>query len=529
MLDTVIRGGLLFDGSAAPPRREDVGIARGRIAAVGRLDGVEAGRVIDAGGRAVTPGFIDAHTHSEYTLYAHPPADSAVGQGVTTHVAGNCGYSCAPLTSEELARHLVLGFEPSVGVAWASLDEYFSAVERAGVAINVASLVGHGAVRAAVMGLASRTATDAELARMQYVLAQALDEGALGMSTGLAYPPGNNADRRELGALCGVVARRGGVHATHVRNRDVRYEAGFGEVLGVTEETGVPLQISHIVTKVGAPPGATEWALGQVEGARRRGLDVACDMLVCEWGPGQLSSFLRPEAFEGGLAATLRRLRDPGARARLRQADPSWRMALDPTQYDRMILARAPRTPELVGRSFAELTQASGKDFHETACEILLDHEDALYEVFMLGRAFETADTLAALAYPHCMPESDDVAAAPYGVLRQAALTPGCYGWAPQFLAEMVRERRLLTAEEAVRKLTSLPADRFGLRERGRLAPGYHADVVVLDLDRVATTATLGEFARPPIGIEHVLVNGTVVVERGRHTGALPGHVLRRS
>jgi N-acyl-D-aspartate/D-glutamate deacylase len=529
MLDTVIRGGLLFDGSAAPPRHEDLGIARGRIAAIGQLDGVEAGRVIDAGGRAVTPGFIDAHTHSEYTLYAHPPADSAVGQGVTTHIAGNCGYSCAPLSSGELAKHLILGFQPSVGVAWTSLHEYFSAIERAGVAINVASLVGHGAVRAAVMGLASRVATDHELMRMQYVLAQALDEGALGLSTGLAYPPGNNADRRELSTLCGVVARRGRVHATHVRNRDVRYESGFGEVLEVTEETGVPLQISHIVTKVGAPPGATEWALGRVEDARRRGLDVACDMLVCEWGPGQLSSFLRPEAFEGGLEATLQRLRDPGARARLRQADPSWRMALDPAQYDRMILARAPRTPELVGQSFAELTRASGKDFHETACDILLAHEESLYEVFMMGRAFESADTLAALTHPLCMPESDDVAAASYGLLREAALTPGCFGWAPQFLTEMVRERRLLSAEEAVRKLTSLPADRFGLRERGRLAPGYHADVVILDLDRVATTTTVGEFARPPIGIDHVLVNGTVVVEHGRHTGALPGRVLRHS
>ncbi len=518
----------MFDGSGDPPRPHDVGIAKGRIAALGDLGGVEAGRVIDAAGRAVTPGFIDAHTHSEYTLYAHPPADSAVGQGVTTHVAGNCGYSCAPIASPDLAKHLVLGFEPSVGLAWSSLDQYFSTVERTGVAINVASLVGHGAVRAAVMGLESRPATDAELGRMRRVLADALDEGALGLSTGLAYPPGSSAARRELTALCEVVAQRGGVHATHVRNRDVRYQEGFGEVLEVTERTGVPLQISHIVTKVGAPPGATAWALARVDDARRRGLDVACDMLVCEWGPGQLSSFLRPEAFEGGIQATLGRLHDPAARARLRQADPSWRMALDPAQYDRMILSRAPRTPDLVGRSFAELTRASGKDFHETACQILLAHEEAFYDVFMMGRAFETTDTLAALAHPHCMPESDDVAAAPYGVLRRAALTPGCYGWAAQYLAEMVRERRLLAAEEAVRKLTSLPAGRFGLRERGRLRAGYHADVVVLDLDRVATTATLGEFARPPIGIEHVLVNGTVVVEQGRHTGALPGHVLRR-
>ncbi len=526
--DVVVEGGVVYDGSGRPPRRQDVGVAGGRLAAVGDLGGAEARRRVDARGLAVTPGFIDVHTHSEYALHLRPTADSAVAQGVTTHVAGNCGYSCAPLPDPALAPHLVLGFDPAAGAPWRSLADYFATLEREGIAINVASLVGHGTVRAAAMGLASRPATDAEIGRMVDVLEAALDEGALGLSTGLAYPPGSHADERELTALCAAVARRGGLHASHVRNRDVRYEAGFGEVLRVTGATGVPLQLSHIVTKVGAPPGATAWALERVEEARRRGLDVACDMLICEWGPGQLASFLRPEAFEGGLAATLARLADPAARARLRQPEPSWRMALDPALYDRMVLARAPRTPELVGRSVAELAAASGRDFHETACEVLLAHGEALYEVFLMGAAFARADTLAALASPWCMPESDDLVDGPDGGRRRLALTPGCYGWAPQFLAEMVRERRLLSAEEAVRRLTALPAERFGLRDRGRIAEGAQADIVVLDLDRVESRATLTDFARFPSGIAHVLVNGTPVVEDGRRTGARPGHVLRR-
>jgi N-acyl-D-amino-acid deacylase len=529
VLDLVVRGGIVYDGSGRPPRRADVGIAGGRIAALGDLPGTAASRMLDATGLAVTPGFIDAHTHSEFALYAHPNADSAVRQGVTTHVAGNCGYSCAPLTDPALARHLIFGFVPDVPIDWGSLGEYFAALERAGVAINLACFVGHGAVRAAAMGLDSRPATAAEIGRMATVLDEALDEGALGMSTGLAYPPGNNADRHELRALCEVVARRGGIHASHVRNRDVRHQEGFREVLDIAAETGVPLQISHIVTKVGAPSGATEWALEQVDAARGAGLDVACDMLVGEWGPGQLASFLRPEAFEGGLAATLTRLGDPAGRARLRQGDPSWRMALDPAQYHRMVLARAPRTPELVGRSFADLCRDSGKDFHETACDLLVAHGEALYDVYLLGAAFAREDTLAALCRPYCMPESDDVVDSLDDGRRPAALTPACYGWAAQFLAEMVRERRLFTAEEAVRRLTALPAERFGLRDRGRLAPDAWADVVVLDLDRVAPRATLTDFARPPDGVTHVLVNGTPVLQHGRPTGALPGRVLRRS
>jgi len=518
MLDVIIRGGSVFDGTGKPPAVRDVAIAQGRIAALGDLGAASAERVLPARGLAVTPGFIDVHTHSEYTLSVRPRAESAVHQGVTTHVTGNCGYSCAPIGQPELAKHLIFGFAPAAGGGWPDLGDYFAALERSGVAVNVASLVGHGVVRAAVMGLESRSATDDEIGRMEGVLERALDQGAIGMSTGLAYPPGKSADRRELAALCAVVARRGGLHASHVRNRDVRYVEGFEEVLSLTESTGVPLQISHIVTKHGAPAGATHRALEMVASARRRGLDVACDMLVCEWGPGQLSSFLRPEAFAGGLASTLERLRDAASRARLRQADPSWRMALDPGQYYRMVLARAPRTPDLVGRSFAQLTRQSGKDFHETACDILLAHGEQLYDVF----------TLAALVSPHCMPESDDVVAGPPDAAAGGALTPGCYGWTSQYLAEMVRERRLLPAEEAVRRLTSLPAARFGLEGRGRLVAGYWADVVICDLDRIASNSTVTDFARYPTGVEHVFVNGRAVVEDGRHTGALPGRVLRR-
>ena len=198
-------------------------------------------------------------------------------------------------------------------------------------------------------------------------------------------------------------------------------------------------------------------------------------------------------------------------------------------QRSSVVVARAPRTPELVGQSFADLCRASGKDFHETACDLLAAHGEALYDVYLLGAAFAREDTLTALRHPHCMPESDDVVDSLDDGRQSAALTPACYGWAAQFLAEMVRERRIFTAEEAVRRLTALPAERFGLRDRGRLAEDGWADVVVLDLDRVEPRATLTDFARPPGGVAHVLVNGTPVVEQGRPTGALPGQVLRRS
>jgi N-acyl-D-amino-acid deacylase len=528
LLDLVIANGRVADGTGRPAIRADVGVLDGRIARVADLSQASSARRIDASGFVVAPGFVDIHTHSDYTLLANPLADSSVRQGVTTEVLGNCGFSPAPLRDPELLSRLVVAHISSVQVDWRSFGEYLDRLERDRLSINVAALVGHGAVRAAVLGFEDRGPTPAEMQQMESLVAESLSAGAVGISSGLEYTPGRSSTSDELVMLCRIAGEQGGLYSTHVRNRDARFLDGFTEALETARSAGVRLQISHITPKYGAPPGAAERTLRLLEEWRELGVDVAGDVMLYSWCPTVLTAILPPWAMEGDVETVLARLADPAARDEMRRHDePIWRLVTD-RRWDKIKLFRSTARPDLVGMTFAEIGERLRLEPFDAACDLMIAEGPDLQGVWMLGHILEEEHLWQMLEDPHCAVCSDGMSISPTGSTADLGWGPRCYGWAPMALRLLTRERRLMSLEEAVRRMTSLPASRVGLSDRGQVAPGFAADIVVFDPEGVSERNSYDDPARYPAGIQYVLVNGEIVVERGGHTGARPGQVLRK-
>ena len=327
MLDLVIENGSVVDGAGTPPRAADIGVRGDKIVAVGNLKETRAHKRLDASGLVVAPGFIDIHTHSDFSLLAQGGAESQVMQGVTFEVVGNCGHSCAPVGLTESPKDLTLGYEPSIKIDWTTFDGYLSRLEKCALGVNVASFAGHCTLRHAVMRGEPRPATDEETVEMQKMLEESLEQGAIGFSTGLEYNPGKAARAEEITELCKVAGRRNALYATHVRNRDLYYEMAFGEALACARVAGARLQISHIVTKFGAPRHAMSHTMEMVDWSRREGLDVAFDMIPHNWSPTRVVAMLPIWAFQGGISRLLKRLRNAKERESLRfNPMPIWQL-----------------------------------------------------------------------------------------------------------------------------------------------------------------------------------------------------------
>ncbi|MBC7340078.1 MAG: D-aminoacylase [Firmicutes bacterium] len=531
-LDLVIRGGMLVDGTGNPWVRADVGISGGRIAVVGHLEGEAGCRVLDATGMVVAPGFVDIHSHSDLALLVDGRALSKVLQGVTTEVVGNCGLSAAPLVGaaveylQDTARHLA----DYIPWNWSTVDGYLGELERRGVSVNVATLVGHRTLRVGVMGHTARAATAEEMARMAALLDRALEEGAWGLSTGLAYAPGSWAEQGELVELCRVAARHHAFYSSHIRDEEGGVVEAVREALEVSRLSGEPVQISHHKGVGRHHRGRAEDTLALIGRYRlRAGVDVSFDVYPYTAASTWLSAYLPAWATEGGRAGLLGRLGRPEDRARIREGmrrelfeghDP-------PSVWREFLVARVGRAgghPH-EGKSLAEIAGLRGQDPYETVFDLLVEGEGLVQVI-----RFETteAEVMTLLRHPLSLVGSDGSALATEGPLAVGHPHPRNFGTFPRVLARYVRERGVLSLEEAIRKMTSGPAGRVGIRDRGLLLPGMRADVVVFDPVRIRDTATYREPKRYPEGIAWVLVNGEVVVEEGRHTGARPGMVLRR-
>lgn len=543
-LDLVLSEGRIVDGCGNPWYRGDVGISGDRIVRISPPGTLHGRRTIPVGDRYIAPGFVDVHTHSDLSLLVNRRAESVVRQGVTTEVLGNCGMSPAPASEEHLddLRHFWgrIAEAPGVSWRWRTFAQYLRELEEGGLAINVASLAGHGALRLAVMGWEERAPTPAELVRMQELLEEALQAGAFGLSTGLVYPPGCFAETEEIVALCRVVARYGGLYASHIRGERETILEAVAEAIEIGRRAGVPVQISHNAPKYGAPCDATA-NLRLVEEARARGQDVTVDNDVhTDLGPAladALPQYLHERSDEE-LAALLS---DPEMRRRIRreiveEKRPAFGPAglLRHSRWDRITIFHAPRTPEAVGRTIAALAEERGQDPFDTYFDLIVANGSEAQALFDY---IDEANIRILLRHPAVMICSDGQVLAPYGFLNDPPpYNPCSYGEFPGVLERYVRENPVLTLEEAVRKMTSFPAQRFGLHDRGLLRPGARADVVIFDLARVHDRAT-NLFPHPypfenyphryPEGIDYVLVNGVVVVEEGEHTGAMPGRVLR--
>ena len=526
-VDLAITGGRVIDGTGAAGFSADVGVVGGEICHVGPPGCLSARRTIDAAGHVVAPGFIDMHGHSDLVLLSDPRHEAKIMQGVTTEVIGQDGLSYAPVTEETLPlfRRAAKGLNGDpAGLVWdwRSVKEYLDRFD-CKVAVNVAFLVPHGTVRAAVLGFDDRRADRGELAQMEEIVATAMQEGARGLSTGLTYAPCSYADTEELVRLCRVVYQYGGYFAPHMRCYGMNMEQAVEEMFEVAKRAAVPLHLTHFNVSFAPGKGKADFYLKLVDRGQRDGVELTLDHYPYIAASTFLSGLLPGWSHAGGPERLMERLADTGERERIRQemevtgSDGLMRV---PVEWDKIVLngIDSPRRRELIGMSVSEIALQLDKPPLDCVAELLIEARLSVSCLLFCG--YE--DNLQKIMRrPECMMGSD-------GLLVGDRPHPRAWGTFPRFLARYVREHGVFSLEECVRKMTSLPASRLGLDDRGTVQTGKAADLVVFDPDTVQDTATYEVPRSFPEGIPYVIVNGQVVKDAGRHTGLLPGRVLRK-
>jgi N-acyl-D-amino-acid deacylase len=527
VLDLKITGGGLIDGTGAAARPGDVGVTGDVITAIGDLSREPAGRTIDATGRTVAPGFIDMHSHSDWRLWENRRAESKIRQGVTTEVTGNCGFSPAPVSDEfrDEMKGFALYLPPGMDFAWRSVGDYLARYESEGVALNVAQLIGHGTLRLAAMGFARRPPSAREQAAMERMMDEAMADGACGLSTGLIYAPGSYAATEEIIAIARRAGGRRGFYASHIRGEGATLLDAVAEAIRVGREGELPVQVSH-VKAAGRPNwGKVADALALIDAARREGQDVMGDVYPYTASSTTLRTLLPDWALEGGIEAMLKRLGDASTVARIRsELTGGGETLLRGLDWSDIMVAYSPARPDAQGRRIAEVAAAWKREPLDTAIELIVaEHGKGYMILFQL----DEADLRRALVHPHVMVGSDGSSLATAGPLATGKPHPRSYGTFARVLGRYARDERVLSLPAAVWKMTGLPARRLGLRDRGVLAVGAKADLVVFDPATVADRATYEDPHQYAAGIGDVVVNGRVVIAGGEHTGALPGRVLR--
>lgn len=528
MDDLLIRGGHVLDGSGTPGREADVAIADGRIAAVEPRSSRAARRLLDARGQVVTPGLIDIHTHSDFTLPLNPRAESKIRQGVTLEVTGNCGFSVAPALPGRatLLREYLASSAPWLPFAESSFADYVATFPS--TSVNVILQVGHNTLRLMTAGLDNRPLTPAEQVTMERLLEEALAAGAWGLSSGLFTAPGNFAEPAEIHALARVLKRHGAAYSTHMRDEADHVFEAVREAIDVAEATGVHVQIAHLKLSGVDNWGGAARLLAEIDAARRSGLPVDCDAYPYDTATNPLRNLLPRWVMEGGIPAMLARLRVRDVRTRLREdiarsgltnfgRIPSW---------DVVRVAISPHLPENAGRTVGDIARGRGLDPLDAVADYLVADRG---ETRILITSMTDADVREITRTPWVTVGSDGNALAVTGVTGQGKPHPRYYGTHAHVLGPCVRDLRWLTLETAVAKMTGMAARALGLRDRGLLRPGAWADVVVFDPARITDLATYADPHRYAAGVSTVVVNGQVVIDGGDHTGALPGRVLRRA
>lgn len=530
--DVIIHGGRLVDGTGAPWRRADVALDDDRVAAIGDLSAQTARVRIDATGLVVAPGFIDMLGQSEDFVLVDGRAASKITQGITTEITGE-GKSIAPVNDRMIAAAKASWDHYGITQDFTTLAGYFQRLEtRSKPALNVATFVGAGGVRDYVIGRDNRAATAGELAEMEALVARAMEEGALGLSTSLQYVPDRFASTEEIVALAKVARRHGGIYITHQRSESGRIDESMDEVFRVAAEADIPAEIWHLKTAYRANWGRMPAVLKRIEEARARGLDITANQYPYTRASNGLDACLPLWVREGGTEAMLKRLADPALRERIKREmdDPNpegWENQWHGSGGSDGVMLSSVLNKDLKkfeGRTFTEIGKALGKDPRDAVMDLVVADRGESYVIISI---MDEADVRAALAHPVVSIDTDSGARAEDGPLSHSKSHPRGWGTFPRILGKYVRDERLLTLEEAVRKMTSRAAARVGLHERGILRPGFFADVTVFDPATIRDVATFEDPNRYSVGVRHVFVNGERVVADGKISDARPGRPLR--
>jgi N-acyl-D-aspartate/D-glutamate deacylase len=528
--ETVIINGHIIDGTGSPWYSGDIGIRNGKIAAIGNLSDAGRNRTIDARGMVVAPGFIDMLGQSELTILVDPRLPSKIYQGITTEITGE-GGSAAPQTDALIRADRLKYDHYHITADWRSLQQYFARLEKQGMGINLASFVGATQVRRVVLGDDNMQPTPEQLSKMKELVAQAMREGAVGVSTSLEYAPAPYAKTEELIALASEAGKFGGIYATHIRDESNAVLPATDEALRIGREGHLPVEIWHIKVAGKANWGRMPEVVAKINAARAQGMDVTADTYAYTAWSNDFSAFIPAWAHDGGDAKLVERLKDPAMRARIRKemmtASNDWDNEWEEIPGPEAILISAVQNPKLFplqGKTLAEIAKIENKDPMDALFDLLIE-DHAFTEVVVFGMS--EPDVTLALQQPWVAIDNDSSGASPEGILGQEHPHPRGYGTFPRILRKYVREEKKLTLEDAIRKFSALPAQRMGLTDRGVLKAGMWADVVVFDPATVRDLATFENPNQLSQGMEYVLVNGVPVIDQSKMTGALPGKVLR--
>ncbi len=527
--DIVITGGHIIDGTGSPWYSSDVGIRGGKIAAIGNLTAVARKRTIDAGGRVVAPGFIDMLGQSELTILVDPRLPSKIFQGITSEITGE-GNSIAPL-NDAIIESNRSGYEHfKINPDWRTFRQYFARLEKQGIGINLASYVGATQVRRMVLGNDDTQPTPAQLKQMQALVREAMNDGAVGVSTALQYPPAPYAKTDELIALATEASDFGGIYATHMRNEGDSVLEAIDEALRIGREARIPVEIWHIKVAGKNNWGRMPQVVSKINAARAGGADVSADTYAYTAWYNDFSAFIPPWAHDGGTATLVERLKDPATRDKIRRdmliPSKDWNNEWLEIPGPEAIMIGAVQNPALLpleGKRLSEIARLWNIDPMDALFDFLIQDPTTEVAVFAMSQP----DVTLALQQPWVAIDNDSEGTSPDGILGQAHPHPRAYGTFPRILAKYVREEKVLTLEDAIRKFSALPAQRMRLTDRGVLKAGMWADVVIFDLATVRDRATFDNPNQLSEGMEYVLVNGVPVIDQGKMTGALPGKVLR--
>jgi len=534
--DLVIKNGRIIDGTGNPWFYGDIGIRKDKIVQIGRIkDPKVIGKIIDAEGLFVSPGFIDIHAHSEFTLLINGLAESKIRQGVTTEIVGNCGFSAAPVNKDGSIYYGALEMKSvaeKIKPDWSDIKGYFKLLKSQGVSVNIGTLLGHNNIRVAVMGQDNRKPTSGEIGEMKKLVEKAVKDGVLGLSTGLSYGPGCFSEKDEVIELCKVFSGHG-IYASHIRSLNDTIIEASEEAIEIGEKAGMAIQISHYV------PCYPYWhkadgVINVLKNARKRGIDVTCDFFPYIIGNVSLKSLCPPWAFEGGNKKLVERLKIPEIREKIKEdtlkfgsrSGGSFKRALiKDDHWDKIWLSHCNVNSDLIGMNFKEIAEKKETDPFNALFDILIE-ESGVASVVAEDRCEEDVEYF--MKHPLSMIASDGYSLAPYGILGEGKQHPRSYGTFTRAICEYVKKKELINLEEVIKKMTLFPAKRFGIKKRGQLEEGFYADIVIYDYDELNDLASMVNPHCYPEGIHYVIVNGKVTIEKNQHLNIKNGKILTK-